>query len=87
MKDFDFPTDVTYWHQGSVPWNKIVLFDNIKIFVEYYNIWDFHKLLSWFAQEMRDIRRQKEMEMFNRFFGEPEGVIHGIRNNDIGFIE
>ena len=83
MKDFDFPTDVTYWHQGSVPWNQIVLFDNIKLFVEYYNIWDFHKILSWFAQEMRDIRRHKEMKMFNGFFGEPEGVIYGIRNNEI----
>ena len=83
MKDFDFPTEVTYWHQGSVPWNKIVLFDNIKLFVEYYNIWDFHQILLHFAQEMRDIRHQKKMEMFKHFFGEPEGVIYGIRSNEI----
>ena len=79
----DWPMEVEYSHQGSVPWNKIVLFDNIKIFVEYYNIHDFHEIFSCFAHKMREIRNQKKTEMFKHFFGEPEGVIYGIRNNEI----
>ena len=79
----DLPMPCEYFHRGSVPFSDILLYNDVKLVVDYYNRWDFDQILSLFERKMRDIRHTQQMEMFKRLFYAPEGTIYGIRNNYI----